>query len=84
MQLDLNCDAILFGNGGPTMTEHREKTHVGYNRLKDVLDALQGRMGGPKKIHGHARLMTNDRQILQVFIKKVLIPTSSKGGFPQD
>lgn len=33
------------------------------NRLKDVLDALQGRMGGSKAVREHQPLIPNDSQI---------------------
>ncbi len=63
---------------------HMDEGMLGFhdvdNRLKDVLDALQGRMGGPKKLHRHTRLINNDRQVFQVSISKVLVPAGSKGG----
>src|SRR5579859_2915752 len=62
------------------MTERMLGFHDVDNRLKDVLDALQGRMGGPKKVHRHAKLIVNDRQIFQVLIKKVLRPRGCTGG----
>lgn len=36
------------------------------NRLKDILDALQGRAGGPKKIRTLAPIIPNDNQIYRV------------------
>jgi len=40
------------------------------NRLKDVLDALQGRAGGPKNIHALKPIIPNDRQIFRVTVEK--------------
>ncbi|SRR6266566_5769028 len=63
---------------------HMTETMLGFhdvdNRLKDVLDALQGRMGGSKKVHAHTRLISNDKQVFEVVIKKVLLSTGSRGG----
>ena len=41
------------------------------NRLKDILDALQGRAGGPKKNRALAAIIPNDRQIYRVVIEKL-------------
>jgi len=49
------------------------------NRLKDVLDALQGRAGGPKKIRGLRAIIPNDRQIFRVCVEKSLPPRQSHG-----
>ncbi len=46
------------------------------NRLKDVLDALQGRFGGPKSARSKTRLFENDRQVYRVVIEKQQIPKS--------
>lgn len=46
------------------------------NRLKDILDALQGRFGGSKTIHSKNRLIQNDRQVCRVIIEKQQIPKS--------
>jgi hypothetical protein len=40
------------------------------NRLKDILDALQGRAGGSKALHGMKPIVPNDRQIYRVSIEK--------------
>ncbi len=40
------------------------------NRLKDVLDALQGRAGGPKAAHRLQRIIPNDKLIYRVLIEK--------------
>ena len=40
------------------------------NRLKDVLDALQGRTGGPKKLRVLEPVIPNDNQIYRVSIEK--------------
>jgi len=49
------------------------------NRLKDILDALQGRAGGPKKIRTLAPIILNDNQIYRVMIEKAPPPWQSKG-----
>lgn len=49
------------------------------NRLKDVLDALQGRMGGPKAVRRHQPLIPNDRQVFRVTVTKMLPPPQSHG-----
>src|SRR3990172_13216104 len=38
------------------------------NRLKDVLDALQGRAGGSKAVHTLQAIIPNDRQIYRVVV----------------
>lgn len=48
------------------------------NRLKDVLDALQGRMGGPKAVRLHKPLIPNDNQIFRVTVTKMRTPKQSK------
>jgi len=48
------------------------------NRLKDILDALQGRMGGPKAIRKHKALIPNDNQIYRVTVTKKLPPKQSR------
>ena len=50
------------------------------NRLKDVLDALQGRAGGPKAKRSLAPLVPNDRQIYRVAVEKHSPPKQSLGG----
>jgi len=49
------------------------------NRLKDIMDALQGRMGGSKKEQIFKRLIPNDRQIYKVTIEKRQPPIQSHG-----
>ena len=48
------------------------------NQLKDVLDALQGRMGGKSRIA--KSLIDNDSQIIAVTISKVLVEDRSRAG----
>jgi hypothetical protein len=48
------------------------------NRLKDVLDALQGRMGGSKAVREHQPLIPNDSQIFRVVVTKMLPLPQSK------
>jgi hypothetical protein len=50
------------------------------NRLKDCLDALQGRVGGPKgkRKKGYPPIVPNDRQIWRVTVEKSLAPKQAK------
>ena len=52
----------------------RHDIHDVDNRLKDVLDALQGRFGGPKSVRTKGRLIKNDNQICRVVMEKQPIP----------
>ncbi|MDP3111828.1 MAG: RusA family crossover junction endodeoxyribonuclease [Thermodesulfovibrionales bacterium] len=60
-----------------------EKPHIEFhdvdNRLKDIMDSLQGRMGGSKKEQLYKRLIPNDRQIYKVTIEKKRPPIQSHG-----
>lgn len=49
------------------------------NRLKDVMDALQGRVGGPKSIKQTSSIISNDHQIFKVTVEKRRSPNQSKG-----
>jgi len=49
------------------------------NRLKDILDALQGRMGGSKAVRKFGPIIQNDRQVYRVVISKSLPPKQSHG-----
>ena len=49
------------------------------NRLKDIMDALQGRAGGSKKISRWFPIIPNDKQIYRITIEKTLPPKQSKG-----
>ena len=50
------------------------------NRLKDIMDALQGRAGGPKDEHHFQSLIPNDNQIYKVTIEKKVPPKQSLKG----
>ena len=52
----------------------RHHIHDVDNRLKDILDALQGRFGGSKSARSKTRLFDNDRQVSRVVIEKQPIP----------
>lgn len=52
----------------------RHAIHDVDNRLKDVLDALQGRFGGPKSVRTKTRLIENDNQVCRVVMEKQPIP----------
>ena len=49
------------------------------NRLKDVLDAVQGRAGGSKRVRTLTPIVPNDRQIFRVIVEKQLPPRQSPG-----
>jgi hypothetical protein len=49
------------------------------NRLKDIMDALQGRVGGPKRITRLKPIIPNDRQIYKVEVEKCPAPPQSRG-----
>src|SRR3990172_4986342 len=52
----------------------RHAIHDVDNRLKDILDALQGRFGGPKSVRTKSRLIENDNQVCRVVMEKQPIP----------
>jgi hypothetical protein len=49
------------------------------NRLKDILDALQGRFGGPQKVAPRSPTIPNDRQIWRITAQKAEPPWQSNG-----
>jgi len=49
------------------------------NRLKDILDALQGRAGGSKAIRRLKPIIPNDNQVFRVIIEKAPAPKQSHG-----
>ncbi|MGH9199678.1 MAG: hypothetical protein ACRD2A_00390, partial [Vicinamibacterales bacterium] len=49
------------------------------NRLKDCLDALQGRAGGSKAVRSLPAIVPNDRQIWRVVVQKGLAPKQAHG-----
>jgi hypothetical protein len=49
------------------------------NRLKDILDALQGRAGGSKSTRALEPIIPNDRQIYRVIMEKGPSPKQSHG-----
>ena len=49
------------------------------NRLKDIMDALQGRAGGPKSVHVLEAVIPNDHQIYKVTVEKRKPPWQSQG-----
>ena len=63
------------------MTRGMLRFHDIDNRLKDVLDALQGRVGGTKSKKGKLpALVPNDRQIFQATVRKSEAPSGSRSG----
>ncbi len=49
------------------------------NRLKDILDALQGRAGGSKGVRSMPAIIPNDSQIYRVTVEKRTPPPQSRG-----
>ena len=49
------------------------------NRLKDIMDALQGKAGGPKSKRPLKPIIPNDHQVFRVAIEKMLPPGQSHG-----
>lgn len=49
------------------------------NRMKDIFDALQGRVGGPKAKRTLTPLIPNDKQIFRVEMEKSCPPKQSRG-----
>ena len=47
------------------------------NRAKDVLDALQGRAGGPKSLRRFEPIIPNDSQIYRLVVEKRTPPPQS-------
>lgn len=61
------------------LPEARLVHHDVDNRVKDVLDALQGRLGGPKSIRPKIRMIHNDRAIYRLVVEKSAPPGQSLG-----
>ena len=49
------------------------------NRLKDIMDALQGRAGGSKKVRTLSAIIPNDKQVFRIVVDKSPPPKQSKG-----
>lgn len=49
------------------------------NRLKDILDALQGRAGGPKSRRALDPIIPNDCVVYRAIVEKREIPKQSRG-----
>ncbi len=65
------------------LTESAVKKHDVDNRLKDVIDGLQGALAGEhKKSYRKGRVIENDRYIYRALVEKFLTPKhpSSGGG----
>jgi hypothetical protein len=62
-------------------TERAAEKHDVDNRLKDCLDALQGRVGGTKTKSGRLlrAIVPNDRQVWRVIVEKSRAPKNSHG-----
>ena len=55
------------------------KLHDVDNQLKDIMDALQGRAGGPKSTRHLKPIIPNDHQVFRVTVEKMLPPGQSHG-----
>jgi Holliday junction resolvase RusA-like endonuclease len=55
------------------------KKHDVDNRLKDIMDALQGRIGGSKKTTAYKQIIQNDNVVYRVTITKQEPPKQSHG-----
>jgi Holliday junction resolvase RusA-like endonuclease len=55
------------------------KKHDVDNRLKDIMDALQGRIGGSKRNTSYKQIIQNDNRIYRVTITKQEPPKQSRG-----
>ena len=55
------------------------KFHDVDNRLKDIMDALQGRAGGTKRKQVMEPIIPNDNQVYRVTVEKTIAPKQSKG-----
>jgi len=70
----VSVDVRLF------MSDSMLRFHDVDNRLKDILDALQGRAGGPKKTRRLAALIPNDHQIYRASVEKGPVPADGHLG----
>lgn len=61
------------------LNEKALEIHDVDNRLKDVMDALQGKAGGPKNESKLKPIIPNDNQIFKVTIEKLYPPKQSHG-----
>lgn len=49
------------------------------NRLKDIMDALQGRAGGSKRVRKLKPIIPNDSKVYKVSIEKIIPSPQSRG-----
>ena len=69
----LELEVILY------LPENKIGWHDVDNRLKDIMDSLQGRAGGPKSKRRLRAIVPNDHQIHKVTIEKRIPPPQSHG-----
>lgn len=69
----LKLDIILY------LDEKQLSFHDLDNRLKDIMDALQGRAGGSKAKKTLKEIIPNDKQIYRVTVEKKMPPKQSHG-----
>jgi len=68
-----------YDTSGTDRGDARLAIHDLDNRLKDIMDALQGRAGGSKAQPTLSPVIPNDRQIYRVIIEKKEPPQQSRG-----
>ena len=61
------------------LRDRQLEVHDVDNRLKDILDALQGRVGGSKAVNDLEKIIENDRDVYRVVICKSAPPKQSRG-----
>jgi hypothetical protein len=82
----VSVDDVVYANTDTlelVITLYIPKSKIGWhdvdNRLKDIMDALQGRAGGAKSKHSLSAIVPNDHQIHKVTIEKRTPPQQSCG-----
>ena len=66
----MNVMSVATSTEGVDLLNSRLDAHADTNRLKDILDGLQGRAGGPKNKGMLEPIIPNDRQIYRVIMEK--------------
>lgn len=79
MKIPVESEATLEVRARLYFTKKALLFHDVDNRLKDIMAAMHGRMGGAKKFRKHAPIIPNDWQIFRAEIQKGLAPRQSKG-----
>ncbi|MBX7246561.1 MAG: RusA family crossover junction endodeoxyribonuclease [Candidatus Sumerlaeaceae bacterium] len=77
--IDIRSNDLIELNIKLYMPESAIGKHDVDNRLKAIMDALQGRLGGTKSIKPLNPIVPNDNQIYKVTIEKCISPPQGKG-----